>query len=102
MIDGGDRIHRGGTVVRAERAYIVLVSSRLRGEAIRYRLCRVDSSDVAAKLFCVVCIAQEPGLEAAWPCGLQPASRTKELASGSNCLDKPAVCAIILRRTNEP
>jgi hypothetical protein len=45
----------------------VLVSSRLRGEAIRYRLYRADSSDVAAKLFCVVCIAQEPGLEAGVP-----------------------------------
>jgi hypothetical protein len=42
----------------------VLVSSRLRGEAIRYPLCRVDSSDVAPKLFCVVCVAQESGLEA--------------------------------------
>jgi hypothetical protein len=48
--------------------------------------------DVAAKLFGIVRIAP------ACPCGLQLASRSKELASNSNFLDKPAVCAIIRRR----
>jgi hypothetical protein len=87
---------------RAEQAYIVLVSSRLRGEAIRYRLCRADSSDVAAKLFCVVCIAQESGLEAGVAVRTATCQPHKELASSSNCLDKPAVYAIIRRRINSP
>jgi hypothetical protein len=45
---------------------------------------------------------RNPVWEKACPCGLQLASRSRELASSSDLLDNPALCAIIRRCTNDP
>ena len=59
--------------------------------------------DVAAKLFGIVRIAQEPGLGAGVPVRTAIRQPLKgELASSSDLLDNPALRAIIRRRTNDP
>ena len=85
----GMSIRSVGFLATSRRSYSISSVSRrflrFRGEAIPCRLYRAGTD-----------------LEAGCPCGSQPASRTRELASYSNCLDKPEVCAIIRRRTNDP